>query len=545
MFVLAGRAATPDGLLIAFSTLGISLLVLSCLAPAAPYSSGGVRSARWMLSMSGYAMLGLAALAKGPVGVILPIGVVSLWWLFNYELQVASNQQKNRRPNPILGTIAFTWKAINPVRCFYAAWQLKLIPGLLLTAAICVPWYYQVGVATEGEFLRGFFLEHNVGRAVNSMEGHGGSIFFYPVAFLAGTFPWSLWLVPVTLWAIRSAKSSIVHRQLVILTATWIGVYITAFSIASTKLPSYITPCYAGAALAIGGYLRHFEIGWSLPALWQRWGAYAFAIVTGIGISAGLYYVAGQESMPLVERASLCGLAIALAGIAAIAWDLRKSVKLVPLTWLVAAAVFQTLLFGFGAKSVDQYRSDLRLLGKASQDESTPWMTVGGMEPSWVFYLRTVIDEVGENPADEIAWERVAAFLSKNPDGRVIVVGDEAQQQLSTRLAQIRPDGRQLVELGSCERFLRDGEIMVVSTEAIPERQIASDAPDERNAAPITRTASLPSLSGTPAGPSPAGTNTRSPQGDGTGVSIEISTPKSENSKRSNAYPNPLRSENR
>lgn len=560
MFVLAGRAATPDGLLIAFSTLGISLLVLSCLAPAAPYSSGGVRSARWLLGMSGYVMLGIAALAKGPVGVILPIGVVSLWWLFNYELQVAQNKQKNAEKNGILRAIAFTWRAINPVRCFYAAWQLKLVPGLLLTAAVCVPWYYQVGVATDGEFLRGFFLEHNVGRAVNSMEGHGGSIFFYPVAFLAGTFPWSLWLVPVTLWAIRSAKTSVVHRQLVILTATWIGVYITAFSIASTKLPSYITPCYAGAALALGGYLRHFEIGWSLPAAWQRWGAYAFAVVSGVGIAAGLYYVAGQESMPLVERASLCGLAIAVAGVVAIAWDLRKQVKWVPLTWLVAAAGFQTLLFGFGAKSVDQYRGDLQLLSQADVDDATPWMTIGGMEPSWVFYLRTVIDEVGENPTDEVAWERVATFLEQHPKGRVIVVGDEAKQQLDARLSQILPSGRQLVELGSSARFLREGKLSVVSTQEISSMRIADSSPmsveadanetdstSELEEAPVARTASLPSFPEIPSLPVSDSSDSPPALNDDTDVSIEISAPQtqSKSAKGSSGYPNPLRTEDR
>jgi 4-amino-4-deoxy-L-arabinose transferase-like glycosyltransferase len=73
LFVMAGRAATPDACLIAFSTLGIAAMVIGSLAPSVPYSSGQVGKSRWILAMFGYTMLGLAALAKGPVGIVLPL----------------------------------------------------------------------------------------------------------------------------------------------------------------------------------------------------------------------------------------------------------------------------------------------------------------------------------------------------------------------------------------------------------------------------------------------------------------------------------------
>lgn len=516
MFVLAGRAATPDSLLVAFSTTGIALLVISCIASAAPYASGQVRAARWLPAMAGYVMLGLAALAKGPVGVVLPIGVVSLWWLFSYQVQRATDAADDDSERGFLVAIRrsllFTWQAINPVRCFIAAWQLKLLPGMLVTLLVCVPWYYQVGVATNGDFLRGFFLEHNVGRAMNSMEGHGGSIFFYPVAFLMGTFPWSLWFIPIVAWAAQSSRKSVVHRQMVILSATWVGVYLSAFTIASTKLPSYITPCYAGAALTIGCYLRHFEISWSLPAAWQRYAAYAVTVVTGAAITGGLIFMSTHEAMPLVLRASLCGVVVIAMGVVAIVWDRRAQMRYIPITWLVGGACFHAILFGFGAKSVDGYRDDLKMLTQVQSEpiDEEAWLTIGGLEPSWVYYLKHHIVEVTESPKKDASWQQVKEFLADHPSGRIVVVGDEAQEAFESRAHSLTGSQNKLVEMASSGRFMRDGKLRVYTakrsaTESIPA--IAASRSDDTSE--VSRVASLPT--GKPSGSTIDGTNSRNP----------------------------------
>lgn len=74
---------------------------------------------------------------------------------------------------------------------------LRTIPGVCLAVTIAAPWYVAVGMATDGQFLVEFLWRHNVGRAVSSMEGHDGGVLFYPLALLVGTFPWSLWLIPI------------------------------------------------------------------------------------------------------------------------------------------------------------------------------------------------------------------------------------------------------------------------------------------------------------------------------------------------------------
>lgn len=466
LFVMAGRAATPDACLIAFSTLGITALVVASLRPALPFSSGAVGSAKWIPALFGYTMLGLAVLAKGPVGLVLPLAVVHLWWLICDRLQSQSVSEKasaepsSRRFGSLYLSrlLVEVWQTLNPLRCIRSLFALRTFPGLLVCALAAVPWYFAVGVETNGAFLRGFFLDHNVGRAMSSMEGHNGSIFFYPVAFLCGTFPWSLWLIPILMWARKASQESVVQRQKVILAATWVSIYVLAFSVASTKLPSYITPCYAGAALVVGGYFRAFETTWSLPSLNWRRTAYVLTIFLGVGIAAGLLWYARHESMPRLQLAATCGIIIAAMGGAGFIFEATGRTAWVPTAWLVGAAAFHSILFGQGARIVDSYRNDLDLVTQASELQTgQPWLCIGGMEPSWVHYLGHPIVEIREHPRESNSWSQVAEFLYENPDGYIIVSGEAALQAMPANMT----GHLELQTVSKADRFLKSGEIAI------------------------------------------------------------------------------------
>ena len=458
LFVMAGRAATPDSCLIAFSTLGISALVIASITGAPPYASGNVGKAKWIPAMFGYTMLGLAVLAKGPVGLVLPMAVVVAWWMVCESMQRQSSSGSSSNGTSFIQSLLLNiWSCFNPIQLFRALWALRVLPGTVVCLLAAVPWYFAVGVETNGDFLRGFFWEHNVGRAMGSMEGHGGSIFFYPVAFLCGIFPWSLWLIPIGMWAKSAATSSVVSRQMVVLAVLWIGVYVSAFTIASTKLPSYITPCYAGAALLIGGYLRAFESTWSLPSLGWRRLAYGVTALTGIAIAGGLIWLAQSEQMPRLNIIALSGVLIVLLGVSGFVFEYSKRVAYLPAVWMVAAALFHATIFGFGASVVDAYRGDLQLLQSAQlSQQNEEWLSIGGLEPSWVHYLDTEIVEVREHPGDEVAWQKVEKFLNDHPNGLLIVAGEDANRKAGQSLGSY-----ELERVSDAPRFLKTGELAV------------------------------------------------------------------------------------
>lgn len=496
LFVMAGRAATPDACLIAFSTLGMAALVISALAPAHPFSSGHVRKARWLPAMFGYTMLGLAALAKGPVGVVLPLTIVHLWWIICFSYQQADRaggQPREAEGNAIKKSTWsedlrwLVWSLVNPAQWLRAVMALKTVPGLLLTLLAAAPWYVAVGIETNGEFLRGFFLNHNLGRALDSMEGHHGSILYYPIAFLVGTFPWSLWLAAVVVWGRQATRDNPVQRQLAVLSAVWIAVYLGAFSLASTKLPSYITPCYAGAALALGSFWQQFETGWSRPPQAWRHIACGLAIILGTGLAAGIVWYSQRVSMPLLAWAAGGGVSIAATGVLGFWWERQQRPQRLPLAWLTSAAIFQLFLFAAGTTSVDAYRQDLGALRAAARGETlqsakqhlapnalgtveTGWIAVGGMEPSWVHYLDNEIYEVTSSAAVQSTWDEVEYYVQQHPDVRLIVVGDEAQAAFRA-WSQADPR-RSFIEVARAPRFLRHGAIQIFAPQGLEARPV-------------------------------------------------------------------------
>lgn len=472
LMVMAGRAATPDALLIATSTLGIAILVIGSLAPSSPFSSGNVCSTRWVAVAAGYTCLGFAALAKGPVGIVLPLAVVHIWWMINKRLETVpielwNNDHQtsgNKKPVRSLGQrigwlLTEAWNCFNPLACLRAVLALRTIPGLLLTLMVAAPWYVAVGLETNGAFLQGFFIEHNLGRAMNSMEGHNGSILFYPAAFVVGIFPWSLWLIPIAAWTRAAFRENAVQRQLAVLGTVWIAVYLVAFSLASTKLPSYITPCYAGAALLIGSYWKQFESRWHLPKFGWRVAANSLAIVTGLGILTAIIVLSRLEVMHKIAYASVCGLAIATAGVLGLLCE-RQRLHWIPRVWMTCAVLFQISLFGVGARQASTYRQDTALVRATQKAQpSEHWIGVGPIEPSWVYYLGHNIEELSSKPHSDSIWKSVRDRFVRYPDARLVLVGDsirEFEQQ-----SQLFADLPGFVELGHCERFLKSGGIAI------------------------------------------------------------------------------------
>lgn len=424
MIIVAGRAATPDSPLIFCSTLAITSLVfgLTC-HPREKWQS-------CLYFILGYTALGLGVLAKGPVGFILPITVVSAW--FQWE-RISQDDRWSRLSHQVSWLREWpVWLPSILIRLSpKAVWdylsQTKLLIGIPLVLAVALPWYLWVGIRTEGRWLREFFWEHNVQRAVQSMEGHRGGVWYYPIAMLVGLFPWSLWLAPfcVWLWKINplgawhsaprnfnadSASSSqeLQIASLVRLSLMWVAVYVGAFSCANTKLPSYITPCYPGAALTFGlffAFVANAPSQFSLHRRWDAWRSQAMryatlatlvtALLTGIGASLALAMIAYQEKMYQVAWQALWGIALTCAAIAALdAWRKNRYQQLPSFFAAGGLICISGWLVG-GAAAASRYRMDLNALQQIQSDHPEQrWLAVGILEPSWIFYTRNSIPEI-------------------------------------------------------------------------------------------------------------------------------------------------------
>jgi len=212
------------------------------------------RKARWALW--GWAAVAGAVLTKGPIGILLPVGILFLFLWADGRLRQATR-------------------------------LLSAGPGILLFCALTLPWYIAESVMTRGEFLRFFFLKHNVMRFLSVNMGHSGPVYYYLLVLAVGLFPWSGFL-PAAGWsAWRNRKDAFPPFLLL-----WIGVILVFFSLSRTKLPNYVAGLFPAAALLVGW--------WWDRVLSDKEQAGGVRLSAGCGLGLSLLLAAAWASVPFV-----------------------------------------------------------------------------------------------------------------------------------------------------------------------------------------------------------------------------------------------------
>jgi len=179
------------------------------------------------------AMMGAAVSIKGPVGVVIPVLVIMIDRLLAKDL-------------------GSTLKAI--------PW----LPSLGLFLLTAMPWYLMILINHGPGFLYEFIMVHNIGRAMNPMQGHGGGWHYYIVVFVASVLPWLAWVFwgVKTGWVRNSRETLPAIARLGII---WTLLVIVLFTFAQTKLPHYISSIYPGTALIIAAALFYRGINSAVP----------------------------------------------------------------------------------------------------------------------------------------------------------------------------------------------------------------------------------------------------------------------------------------
>ncbi|MFO0819303.1 MAG: glycosyltransferase family 39 protein [Pirellulales bacterium] len=518
MFDVAARAATPDSVLLFCVTLAITLFVCGefprrsvAVGGAGASPQGELAAAsldeagdqllggrgwnvplRISTAIGTYAAMGLAVLAKGPVGAVLPTAVVGMFLLVARLRQPAtevssseSHSSETGESTAVLGWGRRLWgwgraalRPFAPLHFLKTCWDMRPLLAIAMILAVAGPWYVWVGIRTDGQFLRGFFWEHNVARAVQSFEGHRGGPWFYPVAICIGFFPWSVFASP---WAVdlkRRWRLLGADAGGVVFALCWAGVWIGVFSLARTKLPSYVTPAYPALALLTADFVARWSEGRIAVG---RWLARVPLIVFGLTGAVLLF------ALPLVARRFLPGAEwLAVLGLAPIAgsavawwWWRQEQFKYAAGAFATAAVAFSTLLLGVAPQVVDRYQQADRLLAAIDQfDSQAEVAALGGLEPSWVFYGRRPIRELtldqsafipgGLSSTAQVTDATVASpylpkpfvpvnqFLEED-EHRVVIVHGRQLPELQQRY------GERLAVLAEAPKFLRKDRLYVVT----------------------------------------------------------------------------------
>lgn len=485
MFGVAARAATPDSTLIFCSTAALMFYVLGTFSNRSeserPLPTSSWFPDEWRFVVAMYSMMGLGVLAKGPVGFVLPMAMIGLFMLIQ---RLPNTEEGNEKQMSRLAAWTSLFQPFYPVHFVRTFWAMRPILATAVILLIAAPWYLAVDARTDGTFTNKFFVGENLGRATATMESHSGGLWFYPLVLLLGFFPWSVFWGPITVSLIgkRLELSSAARFSLCI-----IVVQVGAFSLAKTKLPSYVTPCYPALAILTGICLDELATQRSRISRGWFYAAMGGLALAGSGTAIGLALVASKQ-MPAQLWLSGLGLIPIIAAGWMILMLAKNKLEQIPEVFAISATLFCVGVFGFGTPSVDREQNNhviLKTLNDAPVD--TKVVSFGQLEPSWVFYSGRPILELNMGPAHEIEkrqesiparefWQpkprpRVEAFFDSNPTALVITSSDELSQ-IQERL----PDDYDVIE--TADYFLKSKKLFLLGPRTL---KVADDAESPRS----------------------------------------------------------------
>jgi 4-amino-4-deoxy-L-arabinose transferase-like glycosyltransferase len=186
-----------------------------------------------VVSVAGfYVFVGVAVLAKGLIGIVLPFSIVAFYYLISWRL-----------PNKVF--------------------LLSLIWGTGLAIAVAALWYLPMYLTHGYAFIDEFFIQHHFQRYTSNKYLHAQPIHFFFWVLPLMTIPWLpfflvalwKWLTEIVRRGNSGSEADDAQKQLRRFAFAWMLVPLLFFSFSGSKLPGYILPAVPPAIVITGVFL--------------------------------------------------------------------------------------------------------------------------------------------------------------------------------------------------------------------------------------------------------------------------------------------------
>ena len=237
-FFLISKMVITDSLLFFFFSLALISFLLGYEKNESKYYYGF------------YLGAALAVLTKGPIGILLPGLIITLFLLIK--------------------------------RDFKALRSMKIISGSMLFLIIALPWYSTMIVLHGKNFIDVFFGTHNFLRATVSEHPKDNVFYFYTVVAILALFPW-VGFIPEFIKKITANKLEILRMNSKILfLILWVSCVFVFFQLIATKYLSYTYPLVFPSALLLGKYFadNRGSIKYNRAIIWNSF-FYVFIMLSG------------------------------------------------------------------------------------------------------------------------------------------------------------------------------------------------------------------------------------------------------------------------
>ncbi|MGI8785520.1 MAG: ArnT family glycosyltransferase [Acidobacteriota bacterium] len=259
-FFVFARAATTDMPLAAALTWGFCCWLLACESETAT-----VR-ARTLLTLFAAFCFGSAVLAKGLVGALFPLAILTTAALVTRRFQI--------RP-------------------------IQLAGALVVFAATALPWHWLAYRRRGFDFIATYLINHHFARYVTELHHHVRPFYFFLLVVIALVAPWTGLLI-----ALFGRKQQRLDYRPALLW-TWFLFPIFFFSLSTAKLAGYILPVLPPLALLLGSALAHRVVcppdhaeGRSIRAALLVNALLVALLAGGLGWAAWHYYRSLAAALP-------------------------------------------------------------------------------------------------------------------------------------------------------------------------------------------------------------------------------------------------------
>ena len=288
LFYGASQYANLDQLVAGCITLAILGVAHAALAAPAGRPAPTVHGVRGVLA-AGFLAAALGVLAKGLIGVVLPVLVLLIWGTLT------------RRLLKVLALLLWA-------------------PGWALFIAVVAPWFIAMHLQFEA-FTHYFFVVQHFNRFTSTSFNSPEPGWFYAAVLLLLTLPWSLWLLG---WLPRRARTGTAavgadapahapaegparkQVEVRVLMAVWTVCIAGFFSLPSSKLIGYILPALPPLAFLIAqatGRVR--QPRWrALPGATTACAVLAALLCVGGVTAAHFYQPKSNQALAAVLRAA-------------------------------------------------------------------------------------------------------------------------------------------------------------------------------------------------------------------------------------------------
>jgi len=209
---MMGRAVAPEATLVLFEVIS-----LYCFY-------NGIEEQNKIYIYAGYLSLSLAFLTKGPVGVIIPLSIIVIYFVLRRGIRDTLK------------------KILDPA-------------GILIFAVISLPWYIVMLRKYGYPYFKEFFLFHNLYRFTGASHQHPFKFYYYIPIFLGSLFLWLPFIQEVK----NYLKGVLRNKGKEIFFVIWALFPLIFFSVSFNKLHNYILISYPAVSVIFGDCLSRIE----------------------------------------------------------------------------------------------------------------------------------------------------------------------------------------------------------------------------------------------------------------------------------------------